>query len=36
MKATKDPTNEGYLYEACYWKHEDAIRFLIEEYGFEG
>ena len=35
MKATKDPTNKWYLQKACYRKHEEAIRFLVEEYGFD-
>ena len=35
MKVVKDKQSELYLKSACSWKHEEAIRFLVEEYGFD-
>jgi len=35
INATEDSTKKYYLKSACYWKHEEEIRFLVEEYGFD-
>lgn len=35
MEAGVDSENEMLLHVACYWKHEEAIRFLVEEYGYD-
>ncbi|MBQ9986530.1 MAG: ankyrin repeat domain-containing protein [Oscillospiraceae bacterium] len=35
MKEVEDKQRELYLRNACYWKHEEVIRFFVEEYGFD-
>ncbi len=35
MEAGVDSENEMLLHNACYWKHEEAIRLFVEEYGYD-
>ncbi|MBR3847998.1 MAG: ankyrin repeat domain-containing protein [Oscillospiraceae bacterium] len=35
LKSGEDSDNEGILHTACYWKHEEVIRYLVEEWGYD-
>lgn len=35
LEAGADSENEMLLQVACYWKHEEAIRYLVEEWGYD-
>ena len=35
MEAGARTENDLILHEACYWKHEEAIRYLAEEWGYD-
>ncbi len=35
LKAGSDPNKEQLLQVACVWKHEEAIRYLVEEWGYD-
>lgn len=35
VNAGTDMSYKGYLYSACYWKHEELIRYFVEECGYD-
>ena len=35
MEAGTNTENDSILGDACYWKHEEAIRYLVEECGYD-
>lgn len=35
VNAGTDMSYEGYLYKACFMKHEEAIRYFVEECGYD-
>ena len=35
VNAGTDMSYKGYLYDACYWKHEELIRYFVEECGYD-